>query len=324
MKWVKQAWEFYKSARTDEEAAAEYKEFIAHHLLSASNDIVYFHIALDQNRPYFNIKDFLQPNAYWLLWSLNALAIQLGEQHIPRAIRPELIKEIINYKASLMLSKELRTGNYLDIEQTKNLVAPELMERAKRKIIMRLIGLFTRAQKSGMDTHGGLGKELIIEWRELYQNSKEISHEFLEELIKRFGMDFYVDAIEQSHSNKMTLQKFLTKNKDDITIYDIALLFNYVWLTAKDFKYVLNKIQHNHELRNFVRGYVYSGNSYGYSSERGDTPYFMLDESLKPMNDLYKTIAFPDQISPIHLHNVSEKYYDRWQQLFDEFHLIPS
>lgn len=314
-KLLQKAWQFYRSAKRDivdeETAKEEYQTFIKHFVVSASLNEVLDWIDAYQDKPYFKIQDFLDPTAQWLL---RHYIHGLQQAFLKYHIKPELIKQIINYRAELFLlewknSRFIESINiYRAIENVKNLIDPALMEKAKRQMILRLIKQFVKAQQTGkMET-------LMDGWQALYASSTELPHEFLEELAKKFGIDFYVDAVEQSRSNKMTLQKFLNKNKDDITIYDIALLFNYVWLSDKDFKFVLNKIQHNPELRTFVRGYVYSSSS----------GYFMLDESLKPMNADYQTISLPFQISPIHLRNVTKNYYDKWQQLFDEFHLIPS
>lgn len=283
-----------------------------------------------QDKPFFKIEDFLAPNYTWAFGGLYDLWISLKDAKTPlgQGVKPELISKIINWKTELFLADpELYAKHYLDIEHVKDVINPALMEKAKRKMIMRLVRFFTDAQKMNEKV---VMKGLLEEWKALYDSSTEISQDFLVELAKRFGVDFYVDAaksrIAPNQDRFRLISNFLQKDKNKITVYDLALVINQKnddWWSGgwskQDFIFLLNKIKHNPELRTYLQGYVY-GTLMGQS---GENRLFMLDTNLTPMNIQYQAIKFPEHIFPTHLRDIEPEAREKWQQVFNEFGIIP-
>lgn len=319
--WQK-CWNFYRQA-SEEAEKKEYDEELG--LLKAAGmmnreDVIPF-ILKYQDKPYFNIDNLLGPTFPWLFGGIYDTYISLHDAYARelqgKEMKRDLIKKIINYKAEhhyLAPDAEMLCGDYLDLEKVQAMVGPEVIKRAQKKMILRWIRLSRSDQPHDMD-------DLKEGWKLVYDNSQLISQQFLQELAKKFGMEFYLNVMGGVDIPLEHLPEDLL-NKNDITAYDVALFFNRVaTFSGKFFKKLLEKIKSNLELQNFVRGYIYADKYF--SSKGQNIKFFILDEDLNPMDQNYNNIPFSSNITALRLRNMPEEDAEVWRKIFDEFGVIP-
>lgn len=162
---------------------------------------------------------------------------------------------------------------------------------------------------------------------ELMDQSKKLSPQFLMNLAKHFGVETYIGALNESRG----LHGAKTENKEKYSKYDIAYLFSsYIRSINKDrFLQIINKA--TDQAKEYMRGYLYED-----TNHMGDpSALFMLSEDMTPMNIDYKAISWPEGIRILTLDELKpypgftlppdkEQIRNRWAQIFQEFHIIPS
>ena len=265
-----------------------------------------------QNKPYFKLEDFLNAlnteNVSMLLYNL--------KNNYPK-IKEEIIKKIMTYCAEHMVKGGMSAAVYIHLEDIKDYIPQDILIKAQRKVIFNLMFAINRARL--WDRRGdymrvsGAMDAARKGWQILYNQSKTFPKAWLEELAKVFGVDFYVDAFGDSF-NKPENQINKIKNQDKLTIHDIALLYKYEGsFRRQEFIDMIDKS--DDEAKQYMRSWLYT--------DYGGKRRFMLDDEMKPMNDMYKTVEWGGLIVPIHLYSLYSEDQKKWHDIFDAYKLVP-
>lgn len=315
--WQK-CWNFYRQA-SEEAEKKEYQDDLnstISYWMNDRNHVLHF-ILKYQDKPYFNIDSLLRPNFAWLFGGLYDLYISLHDFQAPdlqdKEIKRAIVKKIINYKVEtqfLAPGEDMYCGDYLDLEKVHAMVSDDVIKRAQQRMILRWIRL-SRSDRSYDKS------DLKEGWELIYAHSQLIPQQFLEELAKRFGMEFYLSVMKpiktQGFAGRDLVENLL--NQNEINEYDLAVLFESdIWFSGKHFQQLLDKVAPHSNLREFVRGYLYV-----------HTDYYMLDEDLKLIDKNYQLVSMPLLIKPVHLNGplVHKSEQKIWQKIFDDFKVVP-
>ena len=311
---LKQAWNFYKLAQIEEEISqANYQKFIRAIGAVGSAPVgkildVFNFINKYNDQPYFKLEDLL-PELSKLTkdWGYES-TINIANK---KNISSTLISQIITYSIEQHLKQlsHLNVTEYLDIEKIQELIPNDLLVRAQKRVILGLL-------RSARDDRTNV-EELIQEFARLRKKSRVFPAPFLMELSKKIGLDFHVEIMHRDGQDWIYLNNIINQPKHQWSVYDVAILFNnWSHHKIKDSSLLKRIIQHSDiEVKAYMRGWIYF-------SENG-LESFMLDEDMRPMNILYRSIEWPERVK---IWKASEwfKYESEWQKIFEEFHVIPA
>lgn len=172
--------------------------------------------------------------------------------------------------------KYVSVDEYLKIEGARAVLPEDILQKSQQRVILFLIKLY----RSDLPTAQG---ELVKSWRELWKESTRFSYTFLEELAKKFGVDFHTKSLmgmEYSAHLDERLQNIL-HIKEGLTAYDIGMIFwNWDHLTGEKLLDIINRS--TPEAKEYMKGFLY----YDHTRYQGKNPeYFILDESMQFMGE---------------------------------------
>lgn len=312
---LKQAFKFYRLAAPTVSPTEsiwtkeDYDEFVhelPHHTLSQIIDV----IGVYHNKEYFKLSTFLLQIALSRIgYGILETVKELQKHNIPEPI----IREIATYIADKILeSDSFDKNDYFFIEKVANWIPRETLAKAQKKIIMKLISAFQNDMKrleQGPVFYNYRSAEGL--WFDLYSMSTTLPKEWLVELAKRFGVDFY------SYTNAHIVEeqkKYYLNEKEKLNIYDVASLL-YRSLTSDEMKEIINKA--DKEAFEYMRRFLYSD----FDFVKND---YMLDENGKLMDDNYKTVDWPPLVKAETVKSITNQdIKDKWMKIFEEFNVIP-
>ena len=324
MKFIKKAWLFYKLAEENEDKAIkkQYDDFIAglsssHATIPTLTQIIRF-INNFHDLPYFKIEALEEAiynihltftvgdNKYATLYMMNKTLLSEG---MPKSIASQIMSYVV--RRLLNEYKMREAEDYIELERIRGDVAADVMEEAQRKIVLHLIHLYRNGDDKAQ-------QQLQDDWLELRRKSVRFPGQWLEELAKKFGPDFYATVMgfqDALIANKDRINALRDK-KEVLDINDIALLFG-KWreFTNEQFQSIMKRA--TDEAKEYMRRFLWSENSY-------EDHYFILDAEMMPIDINYKNISWPDYIRAYKLSQEKpgpEK--EAWQNLFNEFQVIP-
>ena len=272
-------------------------------------------------QPYFTIEDLFPQ--FWLAVSgkrtfpINAI-IQMFIAYHKKTGKDETayLGILFPYLVKRMLN-ELPFNDivYLEIERAHHYISNDLLEEAQKRVIAYLI---EASKTESMD-------DWMATWKLLEEKSEFLSTELLIKLTKKLDIEFYLEVMDHmtkdyslnlqqiKHRNAEAIENIIHQSKFDI--YDLAYIFR---LGAKEgfriklFFDIINRSKFDPEMVKYLRGFIYFG-----------LGFFMLDDDLKPMSSQYQKVAWPSNVTPMHLDDVDIKYQKVWQRIFGEFNVIP-
>lgn len=319
MKLITQSVLFWKRAQEISKEEA-YHNWVRLLLPTATLSSMFNIIDAEWHENYFKITDFLpalykEINTYGL-WSL----INKIKNNVPQQKDKDII---INYILNRNIEEpyDVEGNDDYFVYEDEN-ISPELLRKAQTKIIKSIYALYDL----------GDNKSLIYILRTLLKKSRKLPQDFLIKLIKHFGPDIYVEVTNQTELAGYSRQRDLIQ-KEKLNIFDVASLWaNQVFFDIHDFMKVIEKA--DDKAKQYMRTYLYIS---GLHDDAADSLAwaFMLSEDMTPMNIEYKTIAWPSTLVPFSLSvekpfSLSGEQLDyedemkaRWQQIFDEFNIIP-
>lgn len=332
MKLLKKAWLFYKLAEDDEAQAIkkQYDDFIASLSTSSATIPTLTQIMRFINNfhdlPYFKVEDLEEAvynlyiqftsgndNKYATLYTMNRT---LRSEGSPKAITSHLMSYIVRRLLNEYKLKEAK--EYIDLERVRGEISVDVMEEAQRRIILHLLRL---SRSDDADAQ----QQLHDDWLELRRNSAKFPSQWLDELSKKFGPDFYATV--------MSFQDALIANRDRISnlrdkkevldIYDVAyLLGKHREFTGEQMQSIIQRA--TDEAKKYMRRFLWSDRYIDNVNEFWKAPHFMLDEEMMPMDLNYKNINWPEHIRAYRLsQEITGPEKEAWSKLFNEFQVIP-
>lgn len=279
-------WKMADEQERLEEAEHHYKDVVGRLPRILNSDTVIKFIRHNQDEPFFKIDDFTAP----LPWLTNSGGPRILMRYLlQQGIHKDLIKQILtSYIKSYHLQKiDIGVSEYLDIEEAREYLPQEVLEKAQRKVILHLMKnvrwlekiklMPEETEKEKQDKEKKYSMEmgtLRAELDHLMSSSKRFPKEFIDELGKRFGLDFYLNW-------RMTKsQKDNTKKQLDT--HDVALIIQQQMLTNTKLGDLMMKA--TEDAKSYMRGLLWTGPDIN----------FILDSEDLPINSDMKKIEWPE------------------------------
>lgn len=308
--------EFWKMAvgePANKDSQAYYDWWLINKLSKANFSEINVFMRENVNKEWFKLDDFLptlykevtSPNDRWDDVLYNDWWVGKLRQPIVKYVAERFLKE----------NPELDPEDYAGFENEYMMKHfPDLVRKAQSSLIRNVMALFHSGSVEERDT--GIN---ILDY--LMKDSNLFSKEFLWKLAKRFGVDVY-SALKKMEPGKIFDKRQIFRKKE-LDEFDIAELYSHTkTLTIKEFLDLILKA--NERATEYIRGFVYSGK---------DTQNpFILSAEMKPMNDEYKEVKWPniveihtaeemDELDADYLGPGMSKHF--WKELLGEFGVIP-
>lgn len=327
-KLLRKAFDLYKlvSINTGELSEGKYKIDLS--ALTGKDLVAILNfIEIYDEQPYFTIQDLFpqfwtyanhNTNRKWGAGTFNNIIMMFDAYNRKTGkdqtaylgiLFPHLAKRIIDE------FPEFDVQTYLDIEKAHQYISNDLLEAAQRRVLSYLVEL---SKTDSVD-------DWLATWKLLEGNSEFISRELLIKLTKKLDVEFYIEVMNYINRDyTLSLQQIKHRDAELIEniihqsnfgIHDLAYILR---LGAKDgfriklFFDIINRSKYDPEMVKYLRGFIYFG-----------LGFFMLDDELKPMDSQYRRVAWPSNVTPVHLDDLDIKYQKVWQRIFNEFQVIP-
>ncbi len=205
---------------------------------------------------------------------------------------------------------KLTLDDYLQLENTCNFDQADL-RKAQAKIIKDIVDGAHSPDPEDI-------KQSIADMIRLMNEAYWLNAQFKERLAKHLGPGFYARVMSGGGAAKpLTTKEW--QEKKSYTPHDIARMFAQQSQQSSGMgrgrflSHVLNKA--DEKARQYLRSFLYSN---GYK-------LFMLDEEMRPMDENYKRISWPQQIFPVlNWNELMKEDKEKWFNVFSEFQVVPT
>lgn len=315
-----------------EKEKREYEQWLKEKLPWATLEDIASMIGRNQDAPYFKLQDFLSP----LLKRLGPLTTKvLVKDMVAAGVYSSIIKTIATTALENWLGlKEIGTSDYFDIEGVSDYLSPEVLRKAQRKIVLFLIRKSRQIEELQRTLPENNNQErgekeqaikldtnaLVAELNRLQKESHLFPATFIDELVKRLGLDYYLRYKQGKPPSGSPTSRDLwdTAAQVEGKALNRGQLMHLIWSGQEDAK-------------NYLKGLLYSSEGGGliYSSGSGD---FILDSENQPMNLEMQRVGWPEWFRGYRLskerakHSQDQDFQDRmsrWQQLIIDFGGVP-
>jgi hypothetical protein len=310
VKLIRRAMIFWKLAEDIEDENGDltqeyYDNWVKKELPTANLEDIQLFLDARAIQKFVNIEDFL-PRIYYLT---TAPGMVLGSEiswiwsffgRWKETITKYILQRLLKEKGSLTVDEYFVFEEYASGDK-------ELMRQAATIIIKRIM----EWMKSDNDADHQKG-ELVLQ--RLIDHSDYFDHDFLNNLVKHFGVLTYNRMMSEYDSDNRSLETILKKSV--ITIWDVADIQRNWALTREEWQIVIDKV--DGRARQYLRGFLYgiTGDHLRY--------LFMLSDDMQPMNINYETVGWPeDRIRMVSIKELRKELQDKWAQVFHEFNVIP-
>jgi hypothetical protein len=204
---------------------------------------------------------------------------------------------------------------YVQYENSE--VPGDLLRRAQIRIVKIIRELFNSEND----------EKVARDWIDrLIYKSQKFSQKFLVDLTKHYGVNAYLDTMDQAMRgpNKLKPEHFFwgtILEKPKLDIFDVAQIFNHIGydVSNEQMQQILEKA--TDRAKEYMRGLLYGDNNYSSKDDTGE--FFILDAEMQPINKNYKQRPWPQQIGVFKPSKILQRPdLQEWRQIFQDFEIV--